>query len=296
MRTIIAAVLCLALTVLGLYVYNSGEGPRPAVGRSTLVRHGGIAVQYYDRGAGETVVLLPSLGRPASDFNELGDLLVRSGFRVTAMELRGMGESTAENPSGKLTLHDYAGDVASAIRKMDNLRGGKVHLVGHAYGNRVARTLASDHPELVKSVTLIAAGGYIPIPLATKIDMYMIFFNFLPDRVRKIFIRRAFFAAGNEIPGHWVRGWRFMAAWRQSRATQATPREEWWSGGSSPILLLQGDSDVIAPPGNAEKMGEEFGGRVKVVTVPGAGHAMLPEQPELIGRSIVAFLRTQRSL
>jgi pimeloyl-ACP methyl ester carboxylesterase len=126
--------------------------------------------------------------------------------------------------------------------------------------------------------------------------MYMIFFNFLPDRVRKIFIRRAFFAAGNEIPGHWVRGWRFMAAWRQSRATQATPREEWWSGGSSPILLLQGDSDVIAPPGNAEKMGEEFGGRVKVVTVPGAGHAMLPEQPELIGRSIVAFLRTQRSL
>jgi pimeloyl-ACP methyl ester carboxylesterase len=293
-RAIIAAVLCLALPVMGLYIYNSGEDPRPAAGRSNLVRYDGITVQYYDRGEGDAVVLLPSLGRPASDFNELGDDLVKSGFRAVAVELRGVGKSGGEDSSRKLTQHQYADDVAEVIRRLDTLPGGRVHLVGHAYGNRIARTLATDHPELVKSVTLIAAGGYLPIPREIKMAMYLIFFNFLPDCIRKMFIGKAFFAPGNDIPEHWVRGWRFIAAWRQSRATFATLRDEWWSGGSSPILLLQGEQDVIAPAGNAVKMKGEFGDRVTLVMVPGAGHAMLPEQPGLIEGSIVAFLRRHR--
>jgi pimeloyl-ACP methyl ester carboxylesterase len=44
-----------------------------------------------------------------------------------------------------------------------------VHLVGHAFCNRIARCLAVDQPPLVRSVTLLAAGGLIgpSTPLGT---------------------------------------------------------------------------------------------------------------------------------
>jgi pimeloyl-ACP methyl ester carboxylesterase len=57
-----------------------------------------------------------------------------------------------------------AADVAGVLETMDC---GPAHLVGHAFGNRVARCLAVDRPSLVRSVTLLAAGGLIvpPTPL-----------------------------------------------------------------------------------------------------------------------------------
>src|SRR6266446_35175 len=36
----------------------------------------------------------------------------------------------------------------------------KDHMTAHAFGNRVARTIAADHPEQVLSVILPGVGGY----------------------------------------------------------------------------------------------------------------------------------------
>jgi pimeloyl-ACP methyl ester carboxylesterase len=56
--------------------------------------------------------------------------------------------------------------VAGVLEALDC---GPAHLVGHAFGNRVARCLAVDRPSLVRSVTLLAAGGLIgpATPLGT---------------------------------------------------------------------------------------------------------------------------------
>ncbi|RPI89156.1 MAG: alpha/beta fold hydrolase [Spirochaetales bacterium] len=288
-----ASILCALVVLPALYVWNSGRQARPAIGEGRTLALADHEVRYYLHGKGETVVLLASLGRSASDFNELAVTLAGAGFRTVAVELRGIGGSTGSGMFKKLTQHDYASDAAAVIRGLED-RSGRVHVIGHAYGNRIARTLAADSPELVKSVTLIAAGGYVPIPGDIRKAMYLIFFNFLPDRVRERYIREAFFAPGNAIPEHWVRGWYFRASWPQSRATLRTPREQWWGGGTAPILLLQGENDRIAPRENADIMKKEFGDRVTVVTIPRAGHAMLPEQGGLIERAIVPFLKKQR--
>jgi pimeloyl-ACP methyl ester carboxylesterase len=70
--------------------------------------------------------------------------------------MRGIGESRGS--LGDTSLHDLAVDVAEFLEAMDC---GPAHLVGHAFGNRVARCLAVDRPSLVRSVTLLAAGGLI---------------------------------------------------------------------------------------------------------------------------------------
>src|SRR5437868_14265211 len=79
--------------------------------------------------------------------------------------MRGTGESRG-SLDGR-SLHDLAVDVAGVLEALDC---GPAHLVGLAFGNRVARCLAVDRPSLVRSVTLLAAGGLIgpATPLGTS--------------------------------------------------------------------------------------------------------------------------------
>jgi pimeloyl-ACP methyl ester carboxylesterase len=54
-------------------------------------------------------------------------------------------------------------------------------------------------------------------------------------------------------------------------------------------LVLQGLDDVLAPPENARILKAELGDQVTVVDIPQAGHAMLPEQPQLIAKAVTRY-------
>ncbi|MHB8685257.1 MAG: alpha/beta fold hydrolase, partial [Dehalococcoidia bacterium] len=127
-----------------------------AVARTVLCEGTDVRIACTVRGEGPPVVLLPSLGRGADDFDDLSRRLAEAGFTAVAMDCRGVGESTGT--TDRLTLHDYASDVALVIERV---AGAPAHVVGHAFGNRVARCVAADHPALVRSVTLLAAGGQV---------------------------------------------------------------------------------------------------------------------------------------
>ena len=55
-----------------------------------------------------------------------------------------------------ITLHDLARDIAEVVEKIGN---GRAVIVGHAYGNWVARMTAADHPKLVRGVVIAAAAA-----------------------------------------------------------------------------------------------------------------------------------------
>src|SRR5207248_10204286 len=71
--------------------------------------------------------------------------------------------------------------------------------------------------------------------------------------------------------------------------------EDWWSGGTAPLLVIQGLDDGPAPPGNGHALREQLGERVRVVDLPHAGHFMVLEQPEAVARAMSEFLGQQRS-
>ncbi len=61
------------------------------------------------------------------------------------------------------------------------------------------------------------------------------------------------------------------------------------------MLVLQENEDAIAPLKDAgEPLAKEYPDRVKLVIVNGAGHALLPEQPEVISMAVLAFLSKLR--
>src|SRR5215467_9934602 len=202
--------------------------------RPEIVRAGRATLQITIRGHGDPIVVVPSLGRGVSDFDRVSNVLVAAGYKVILPEPRGIGSSTG--PLDGITLHDLAADVAAIIRATGP---GPATVVGHAFGNRVARMVAADHPALVKEVILLAAGGMVPMSSETEAAFRRVFNSTLPRVERIAAIQRAFFASGNDGTV-WEKGWYYDVAPAQSAAVRATPVSEWWSAGSAPILVLQG--------------------------------------------------------
>jgi pimeloyl-ACP methyl ester carboxylesterase len=237
-------------------------------------------------GSGAPVVLLANAGCSTGYFDQLARTLVTGGFQTISINIRGVGGSRGSLDSA--TLHDLAGDVAGVIKAIGR---GPAHLVGHAFGNRIARCLAVDQTPLVRTVTLLAAGGLIAPPTgpigthfrnATQAKMNG------SDCVTVLGARWLSPASDPKILAH-VECWPavFVAHLATSRNV---PLEYWWSAGTAPLLVIQGLDDEAAPPGNGHALREQLGERVRLVDLPRAGHFLLLEQPEAVARAVSEFL------
>lgn len=248
-------------------------------------------------GTGEAVVLLPSWARGTQDFADLMAALVAAGFRAIAVNARGIAGSTG--PLTGITLHDLAADVAGVIEALD---AAPAHIVSHAFGNRIARCLASDHPKLVKTVSLLAAGGLVAPQLSEDhpgrfeavAALERTFTDTLSDAEWLTAIKTSGFFASTSDLLVWRQGWWPAVAAAHKAAILATPREEWWAAGTAPILVIQGLEDKLAVPATGRALREAFGDRVQLIQLANAGHALLPEQPEAIAKAVVTFLRAHR--
>jgi pimeloyl-ACP methyl ester carboxylesterase len=256
--------------------------------------HVDVRIEVLAQGQGPVIVILPSLGRGAEDYDVVAALLAKDGFRVLRPEPRGIGRSTG--PMTGLTLHDLAADVAAVIE-----HEGKdpAVVVGHAYGHFVAGTLATDRPDLVRGVVLAAASaGKVPPGVhepSVAPDVREAIEKSgdvsLPAADRLRYLQLAFFAPGHD-PHVWLGGWHPETEKAENAAARATPIDDWFACGAAPILDLQAENDAVAPRKFAGVLKAALGDRVTVVVIPNAGHALVPEQPEAMANAIAAFART----
>jgi pimeloyl-ACP methyl ester carboxylesterase len=251
-----------------------------------IVERDGVHIEVIARGSGPAVVLIPSLGRGAEDFDDLARRLADAGYRALCPQPRGLGES--KGPMKNITLHDYARDVASVI---ENNGGGPAVVAGHAFGNFVARATAADFPRLVKVVALLAATHVWPVPPEVRESINKSHKLSLPEEERIRALKHAFFAPGND-PRVWLDGWNEEVMLAERAATEATPKPEWWTAGAAPVLDVQPENDVMTPPATRNRYRDEFGAeRVTTVVIPRCGHALLPEQPAALADAMIRFLR-----
>jgi pimeloyl-ACP methyl ester carboxylesterase len=281
----------LHLAILGLAAALAMAAPPARAGPAqlrTFTRpdpRGEITVAALVRGSGPLVVLVPSLGRGAEDFDDLAQRLEAAGYSTAAVEPRGLGRS--HGPSEGLTLFDLADDVAAVAHGLSDK---PAVFVGHAFGNRVVRALASRHPEQVSRLVLLAAGGQVAMAPEVQAALRNVFVETLPPEQHLAAVRTAFFARGND-PAVWTGGWHTNVQRLQSAAGAATPGEAWQGAGGVPMLIVQAAEDRVAPPANADVLKAAHPDRVSVVVLPHAGHAMLPEQPAAIAAAIVGYLK-----
>jgi len=261
------------------------NGSTAAVTR-TIVACGDARIEVLAQGQGHPIVLLPSLGRGASDFDPIAERLAAASFRVLRPQPRGIGES--RGPMTGIDLHTYAADIAAVI---EHDRGGPAFVVGHAFGNRVARMLAVDRPDLVRAVSLVAANvGHAPSPPVVREAIKASANLALPDAERLKALQFAFFAPGND-PRGWLAGWHPDVLAAQRIAGDRTSREEDYAAGNVPVLYLQPDHDPLAHVEDAHEFKRALGERVTVTVISRCSHAAIAEQPEAISDALIGFAR-----
>jgi len=281
--------LILLLVLLGSLMLTDRPA-RAALGERQLAQGAAGDIEYFVSGEGRPVVLIASFARSVSDFNELVPQLNRAGFQTIGVQLRGVDGS--DLTLGGTSFHDYAADVAAVIAA-EQLQQ-PVDVIGHAFGNRVARTLASDNPELVNKLVLMAAGGDQPTPKQTSKSISLALFGFWSESARQTAISDAFFAEGNKLVDHWKHGWYPLAGMIQGGATAASQTDsnrDWLTAGRAQLLILQASEDKAAPAEQAGKaLAQLIPERSHYVEIAKSGHAMLPEQLALIASHTLKFL------
>jgi pimeloyl-ACP methyl ester carboxylesterase len=250
----------------------------------SLVKYDGVEIDLIAEGKGPPIVLLPSRGRDSEDYDEVAAGLAGEGFRVLRPQPRGMHAS--KGPLKDITLHDLARDIATVIEREN---AGPAVIVGHAYGNWVARMTAVDHPKLVRGIVLAAAAAKAFPPrlseLVTKSGNPS-----LPDAERIAAMQEIFFATGND-PRIWLKGWWPEASRAQRDAARAVKQSDWWHAGSVPLFDLQAGIDPFMPEESRNDLKNEFGDRVTLAVIPNSSHALLPEQPKLVVEAIAGWVR-----
>jgi pimeloyl-ACP methyl ester carboxylesterase len=254
-----------------------------------MVKAGDVELECFSHGQGAAIVLLPGGSLAVTYLADLADALATAGCRAIRVNPRGAGGSTG--PMNGLTLHDYAADVAAVI---DELDVAPAFVLGHAFGNRIARTVAADRPQRVRGVILVSAGGKIdPQPAAQRALQTL----FTPTASQSEVLDAMKWMVGS--PQNASSVWERFKGSRapgtaagQMAAAQATPLDDWWApSGHAPYLVIQGLKDEAAPVQNGHLLKKELGDRVTVIDIPNAGHLQPLEAPAPVAEAIISFVR-----
>jgi len=106
----------------------------------------GGTIAYEVTGSGPLVVLAHGMGDSRASYRFVVPKLVSAGYRVTAVDLRGCGESSTDWPA--YTRTDIAGDLIALVRHL----GGPAVLVGHSISGGAVTIAAAQAPELIEGI------------------------------------------------------------------------------------------------------------------------------------------------
>jgi pimeloyl-ACP methyl ester carboxylesterase len=282
--------LCITIAMCAAVPANAQN---PSAVERRIVSRDTVNIEVLSQGSGPVIVMLPSLGRSGEDYDVVAAMLAVEGFRVLRPQPRGIGRS--KGPMDGLSMHDLAADVAKVIESENK---GSVIVVGHAFGNFVARQIAADRPDLVRGVVVAAASsGKVPPgstekPIGPEIRQAIDGPSNmeLPEAKRLEYLQIAFFAPGNDA-SVWLGGWNSEVHHMESHAREHTPVDDYFAAGTAPILDLQAENDPVAPRRFAGVLKSMLGDRVTIVVIPNASHALFPEQPKAVTQALASFAR-----
>ena len=257
----------------------------------------GHGTHYIERGRGEPVILLHGYFYDSLLWRENLEALA-GRFRVYALDLWGFGYSSRERMEYGYPLYAH-----QLLKFMYALGIEKASLVGQSMGGGTAVLFATQHPDRVKRLVLVAPGG-LPNPpnLLTRLACLpgVGEFLFRLKGSRKGVLKANFIYDKSNLSDEYV------AAVTQFQKVSGTTevlleilRRQFWDTLSKeiyalgemdlPALIVWGRQDKSIPL----RLGRELhrilkGSRLEIIDR--AGHCPNEEQPEIFNRLAVEFL------
>ncbi len=261
---------------------REGAGSDAAAPRTRAIDVGGISISAVSAGSGDAglpVVLIHGFGSDAGVWMFVQGTLSAGGRAIHAIDLPSHGASVRTSMT---SVRAMAGAVGSAVAAL--VPEGRVHLVGHSLGGRIALALAAGaSPALgtgrVASVALIAPAG-----MGQPVDPGFIEGFLAADRRRPMKEALRLLVADEEAIGPEMVE-RALAAKRIDGVAEALAAIAAGELGpdaagrgladraatAAPVLTLWGTEDrIIAPPASGATL------------LPGAGHMPQMEVPAAV--------------
>jgi haloacetate dehalogenase len=271
----------------------------------------GIRQHYIDAGSGPPVILLH--GFPETNFAWRYQIpVLGEQYRVIAPDLRGYGET--DKPASGYDKRNMARDIAELL---DTLGIGRIALVGHDRGARVATRFAKDHPDRVDRLVVMdnVPTRIVAREINAKIAKAYWFFLFhlVPDLPEALIAGkeeqwlRHFFSDWTYDPSSisgeafdtYVRAYRApgavrgaMADYRANADDVAQDLEDAETKIGCPTLALWGaDFGAVGKMFDMPKVWAEMASDLRAEAIPLCGHLPHEERPEAVNRLLLEFLQ-----
>lgn len=239
-------------------------------------------------GTGEPIVLVHGLMGRGTTWDRQLPWLTDLGevYTYDAPWHRGRGVDDAE----PISTERFVADLADAVGSL----GRPARLIGHSMGGLHSWCLAAAHPELVTALVVedmaadfvgFTIGAWEPWAHALPVEFDS------EQQVLDMFgpvAGRYFLEAFDRTET----GWRLhgeASRWVAIAAEWGT-RDYWqqWAAVRVPTLLIEAGNSV-APPGQMRKMAD-IGHQTTYLAVPGAGHLVHDDAPDVYRRAVEDFL------
>lgn len=252
-----------------------------------------LACQIEGSGS-ETVVLLNGIAMTMPHWKPVADRLLAAGYQVLLHDLR--GQLLSGRPDGPYSLELHARDLAGL---MAALGIEKAHIAGTSYGAEVGLCFARDFPGHCLSLTCIDGVSEYDDVLGAAVEAWKaaalcdprVFYKaIIPWNYSVAYIasHKEFLADREDKVASLPRDY-FEAFGRLCDAFLAIDLTKDLGSIHCPALMLVGSSDILKTPEYSRLMANGISG-CRYQEIPGAGHAVVIEQPEAVADALLGFL------
>jgi 3-oxoadipate enol-lactonase len=252
----------------------------------------GTKLYWEESGSGTPLLMIQGLGWSADMWYSLVPQL-ESSYRLIRYDARGIGRSDV--PAGPYPIELMADDAMAVLTAAGV---DEAHVLGVSLGGIVAQEVALRHPARVCSLSLGCThpGGAETIwpepevleALKGRRDMSLeelmrtaALYGYAPGATSVDEDIRRRLALPTAIDGYEAQ---LMGGLTYPGTTSRLPSL------GVPVLVFTGNLDRMVPPKNSETIAAAIPD-AKLVVIPGAGHVLFTEQPDVIGALLLEFLQ-----
>lgn len=255
----------------------------------------GIQISFDDTEFGSSkipVIFLHAHGLNRSMWDYQKQAL-RGGHRLVTYDLRGHGRS--EKPPTGYGMEDEVKDLTDL---MEIVKARRAHLIGLSRGASIALSFAAAHPNRAVSVIAMGAGYDYPRVAPDFVDQRLTTVATLRAEglraAKAYWMSLPIFAPAMEKEEIAARIDELMlsytgAHWLDPNPPDGAPLLDVVSSISAKTLIMVGDRDLPGFQTCADELAGKIPGVEKQV-IPGVGHLMNLEAPEVVTEAITGFL------
>ncbi|MGA7410556.1 MAG: alpha/beta fold hydrolase [Bryobacteraceae bacterium] len=251
----------------------------------------GTRLYWEEQGEGEPILMIMGLSFTLDMWFRITPVLSKR-YRLILFDNRGVGRS--DTPRGPYSMRQMADD---AVAVMEAAGVSSAYVMGASMGGMIAQELALRYPKRVRALLLGCTSGgalgsklphfrRLPITIGSAktyeerewLFSPLIYADSTPkERIEEdIQVRLRY----PQLPAGFYSQFAAILAWSSYRRLHQI---------EAPTLVMHGDEDRLVPMENGLRVARRIR-HAQFVKVPGAGHVISTDQPEIVDDAVLRFL------